>query len=273
LLVSKDAATTQLLETSDAIRKHYAEQAARCEAAWIFKALDIVNTCDINYRTARNKRLTVELCLVKLAQLTLVAPAAVPQPQPAPKQQPAPKPQSAPQPKRAPQPVPQPAAIPKIPKIPTMPSIPSLNQTANPSAKIGEGSEEQTNTSVKPAEENRPFTRDQFFDAWAGIKKFFVNEPRLMALLNTHQPELVDEEHCVLTLPNEWSKGSFKQAGKQAMDYVREQLHNRKLQLTLKVAEYDTSGRAYTPEEKYKVLVAQNAELANMKTALGLQIE
>ena len=60
VLVSKDAATVQLLETSDAIRQHYQEQAQRCAAKWIFNALDIVNTCDINYRTAKNKRLTVE---------------------------------------------------------------------------------------------------------------------------------------------------------------------------------------------------------------------
>ncbi len=73
VLVSKDAATVQLLETSDAIRRHYAEQAQRCSARWLFQALDVMNTCDINYRTARNKRLTVELALVKLGQIAMPA--------------------------------------------------------------------------------------------------------------------------------------------------------------------------------------------------------
>ena len=69
VLVSKDAATAQLLETSDAIRQQYQQQATRCNARWIFNALDIVNTCDVQFRTAKNKRLTVELALVKLCRL------------------------------------------------------------------------------------------------------------------------------------------------------------------------------------------------------------
>ena len=69
VLVSKDPQTLPLLETSDSIRQRYAEQATRCVPLWLFQALDILNTCDINYRTARNKRLTVELALVKLCQL------------------------------------------------------------------------------------------------------------------------------------------------------------------------------------------------------------
>ncbi len=269
VLVAKDASTVQLLETSDAIRKHYAEQAAHCDAAWIFKALDVVNTCDINYRTARNKRLTVELCLVKLAQLVAKpsSSAAVPPPtaqtvsQPQVVQQPA-----------APvvqQPTAQRSNIPSIPTIPAMPKIPSLH----PQASKPETSPAGTQPQQPAQEENRPFTLDQLLDAWAGLKSLFPEEPRLLAMLNDHRPQLIDAEHAELTLVNPWQRDEFKKIGKQAMDYVRKTLHNSKLQLTLKVAEYDTSTRAYTPEEKYKVLVAQNAELANMKAALGLQLE
>ena len=72
VLVSKDAATVQLLETSDSIRQHYQEQAQHCAAKWLFNALDVMNTCDIQYRTAKNKRLAVELALVKLCRLVEV---------------------------------------------------------------------------------------------------------------------------------------------------------------------------------------------------------
>ncbi len=279
VLVAKDAATTALLETSDAIRKHYAEQAARCDAAWIFKVLDIVNTCDINYRTARNKRLTVELCLVKLAQLT--APAAndamrsisqqpvaqQPVAQPVAKQ---PAAQPAAQPKPATPAAPK-ADVPKMPTIPTMPKIPSINPTAQASPQPA--APQNNNTQPAPPDESRPFTPDQFYDAWAGLRSLFSEEPRLLAMFNDHRPQLIDEEHAELTLVNPWQVDAFKKLGRQAMDYVRKTLHNSKLQLTLKVAEYDTSHRAYTPEEKYKVLVGMNAELANLKSSLGLQLE
>ena len=155
VLVSKDPSTTILLETSDAIRKHYAEQAQKCSPMWIFRALEIINQADINYRTARNKRLTVELMLVKLCTLLMqaapqVAPQTAPQvapqaaPQAAPKAAPQVVPQAAPQnavrpqaapqaaPKAAPQATPQaapqsaPKAAPKAAVIPGMPGMPNV---------------------------------------------------------------------------------------------------------------------------------------------------
>jgi len=94
VLVSKDPATVQLLETSDAIRQHFAQQASECHPVWIFRALEILNQTDINYRTARNKRLTVELMLVKLCTFMMpelqqaAAPTPVQQAKPAPQPQP-----------------------------------------------------------------------------------------------------------------------------------------------------------------------------------------
>lgn len=270
VLVAKDPATVQLLETSDAIRKHYAEQAAHCDASWIFRALDIVNTCDINYRTARNKRLTVELCLVKLSQLAL--PQTTAQPQTAPVQT-KPQAQTA-QPQTKPQAqTPQPPTPPKVPTIPSMPNIPSINLTAKPVQQQSAPTSNSEAVQHPTSEESRPFTLDQLLDAWAGLKSIFAGEPRLMAVLSEHRPQLIDMEHAVLTLANPWQQAEFKKHGKQVMDHIRKTLNNSKLQLTMKLAEYDTSQRAYTAEEKYKVLLGQNAELGNLKNALGLQLE
>ena len=67
LLVSKDAATVQLLEVVDSVRAQYAAQAAQCSEAFLFAALDICQACDAAYKTSRNQRLSVELALIKLA--------------------------------------------------------------------------------------------------------------------------------------------------------------------------------------------------------------
>ena len=169
VLVSKDAATVQLLETSDAIRQHYKEQAQRCAAKWIFNALDIVNTCDINYRTAKNKRLTVELALVKLCRLTeaptqevLQVPntgAQAPAAQTAPHPVAAPQPATNPQPVSAPKPVTAAAPPPPRPTIGAMPSLGNLGKlTSTPQATA------QPTAAAPKAEEqkrNNPFTLDQ----------------------------------------------------------------------------------------------------------------
>ena len=271
VLVSKDPATVALLETSDAIRKRYAEQAKQCDAQWLFRALDTVNTCDINYRTARNKRLTVELCLVKLTQLNVQAsqPAAKPaHSQPTQPTQPSQfKPSSPPSTHRPSMPTNPPAA-----QSTKIPSIPSLNAVPKPQVESTKQQAPITNT--PPQEEsNSPFTVDQFQGAWAGLYRIFKDEPRLMAVLREYTPELIDQEHCVLRLANPWQKEAFKQYGKAVMDHMRQTLHNNKLQLTVHVTEQQDTRRAYTSEEKYKVLLEKNEALANLKTALALQLE
>lgn len=70
LLVSKDTATLPLLEVGASIREHYGEQAKKCSAPFLYRALKLCNDCDLNYRASRNKRLLVELTLIQLAQLT-----------------------------------------------------------------------------------------------------------------------------------------------------------------------------------------------------------
>lgn len=71
LLVCKDAATIKLLETSDNIRTQYQQQSAEAPVEFIFEALEICSTCDVNYRSAKNKRLLVEIALIKLASVVL----------------------------------------------------------------------------------------------------------------------------------------------------------------------------------------------------------
>ena len=70
VLMAKDPQTLPLLEVSDQQRQHYQEQAKKCESPFLYKALQLMNQCDINYRQSSNKRLLVELTLIEIAQIT-----------------------------------------------------------------------------------------------------------------------------------------------------------------------------------------------------------
>ena len=70
LLVNGDSATASLFEGSDELRRRYAAQAARCSAKMIFKAIKLCNSCSMNSRASRSKRLLVELTLIELSQLS-----------------------------------------------------------------------------------------------------------------------------------------------------------------------------------------------------------
>lgn len=69
LMVAADPRTVILLETSEEFSKRYVEQARIFPPEWYYKALQILNDCDFNYRNANNKRLHIELALVKLSRL------------------------------------------------------------------------------------------------------------------------------------------------------------------------------------------------------------
>ena len=70
VLMAKDEKTTALLEVSNQQRAKYAEQARRCPTSFLYKALRIMNQCDLGYRQSSNKRLLVELTLIQVAQIT-----------------------------------------------------------------------------------------------------------------------------------------------------------------------------------------------------------
>ena len=70
VLMAKDPQTLPLLEVSEQQRQRYQEQAQRCPTPFLYKALQVMNQCDINYRQSSNKRLLVELTLIEVAQIT-----------------------------------------------------------------------------------------------------------------------------------------------------------------------------------------------------------
>lgn len=69
LLVSKDAVTLNLLEASKSVKLEYYNQSGKCSIPFIMRSLDIINECDINYKTSNNKKLHLEVTLLKLCNL------------------------------------------------------------------------------------------------------------------------------------------------------------------------------------------------------------
>lgn len=69
LMVAREQATIQLLEVSDELKDRYVEQAYMCSPSFLVSALDALNQCDINYKSAVNKRLHVEIALIKLTHI------------------------------------------------------------------------------------------------------------------------------------------------------------------------------------------------------------
>jgi len=69
ILVSKDPKVAVLLEVAENFKPKYLETAKKINPAWLISALNILNKAEINYKQTRNKRLHVELSLIKLCYL------------------------------------------------------------------------------------------------------------------------------------------------------------------------------------------------------------
>lgn len=69
LLVCKDEKVAGLLEAVESFREKYISTAKNIAPSLLISALNIINEAEINYKAARNKRLHVELVIIKLCYL------------------------------------------------------------------------------------------------------------------------------------------------------------------------------------------------------------
>jgi DNA polymerase-3 subunit gamma/tau len=66
LLFCKDGKTLQMLEVSDNLKQRYGTQSGLATADFLINSLNLGNQADVQYKVSRNKRLTIELALIKM---------------------------------------------------------------------------------------------------------------------------------------------------------------------------------------------------------------
>ena len=69
LLVCQDEKVAALLEVVESFRDKYISAGRTADTAFLISSLNVLNEAEINYKAARNKRLHVELALIKLCYL------------------------------------------------------------------------------------------------------------------------------------------------------------------------------------------------------------
>ena len=70
LLVCQTPETIDLLEVGEQTKAKYIEQSKKASQAFLLKGIELANDCDLKYKTSKNQRLLVELCLMQLASIT-----------------------------------------------------------------------------------------------------------------------------------------------------------------------------------------------------------
>jgi len=70
LLVSKTPQTIELLEVGEETKKKYLEQSQKASQEFLLQGINLANDSDLKYKTSKNQRLLIELCLMQLASIT-----------------------------------------------------------------------------------------------------------------------------------------------------------------------------------------------------------
>src|SRR5690606_27208111 len=70
LLVSKTPETIELLEVGEQTKEKYLLQSKKASQEFLMQGINLANDCDLKYKSSKNQRLLVELCLMQLASIS-----------------------------------------------------------------------------------------------------------------------------------------------------------------------------------------------------------
>ena len=285
LLVSKDAVTLPLLEMSEKMRSRYQEQAQRCPVRFVYKVLKLTNDCDQAYRTSRNKRLQVEICLIQSAQAAETDNAEASGLRPAETIKPIKKEEKEATPKPA-----APVQLPKTEEAETeevkqQVPLPSSSE-APPPKKLPKVSfkhfgankkdEETSLESAKTQEEHpvEPIDKEKLDAAWhAFIASLPHDSAGLAQRLKGLQPTVKDGDTAMLPVSNPQVQQTVEGMMPQILGLMRKELHNFDFRMETQLEELQEVVKSYSPQEMLKMLKKQNATVGELVSQLGLTFE
>lgn len=299
LMVSRDASTLSLLEVSDGMRQRYQEQAARCQPRFLYRTIRLCNECDQNYRTSRNKRLQVEICLIQAAQeedasagrrpkvlrplfTALTAQPKGQQPVAAANTQPATTPSvsnnnvnaviAANTPPQA-APVQNTAAPqPNLRTIKAGNFGPSLRRnTISNNASSGTATP-QTISVAEASKPSRPLNEQDLSLCWRELaNRLPIEYKSLSQRMFEITPQIVNETQFTFTVNSDMAKNGFEQIKEHLLIYIRKRFNNDAIDFTVKVSEQNTFV-VLTKEDILKAMIEHNKSVELLKNALKLQL-
>ncbi|MDB4094084.1 DNA polymerase III subunit gamma/tau [Flavobacteriaceae bacterium] len=297
LLVSKTPQTIELLEVGDDTRVTYKTQSEATSQAFLIQAIELANECDLKYKTSKNQRLLVELCLMQLASITFdgekkkpsgfIIPASyfrskrisevkVKRPVTTPEN-------STKKQTKETQSVVEKVEEPKETYLKKELPIPIIQSTQRPSSGLSLSSirkkkEHQIKLmDVKVDEEdlpNDPFTEETLLKFWNIFVTKLETDGKynLAAILQIDTPKLINGNTIRLEFPNTTNKIEVERQQFDLLQYLRKAVNNFSIVLDIHVNEKLEKQYAYTSEDKYQKLVEKNQHIELLRKTFDLDL-
>ena len=293
LMVCKNPETIQLMEVGAGIKDKYLAQSAEVSLPFLYEGLEICNQADVQFRTSRNQRLSIELALVKLANLSEVSKKKTVTDQPAQSvsEKPTPEPpkadvQSSPVPEppntiTQPSPSPEPVSrtgngVSSLVRTPGISIKGSLKGT--PAVKIPADDLPSEPEQEKQADDHNPASADPdaLIHAWkdyaASMEK---TKPRIHSTLVNNRPVVRADGTVIVLLNSEAQRDNFiKNIRPELLAYIQDATGLSKVEILTEVAENSQNKKKiYTEQDKLEYLVKKNPELGKMRSRFNLDFD
>lgn len=279
LLVCKDESTLVLFEVGASIRERYKEMAKRCPDAFLFQAIELANTCDLNYRNSRNKRLLVELTLIQLCQLThtpvadkkkaLIEPVVV--------NAPAQKSTGTSNAVKSDPPSGRTTSTLSSPS-PSVGQARKMNRPMSFSMKEIKGEKPKSQTdalSSVPVEKEvvTPFSDEDLAREWNAFAGAIGQQVHLKNTMINCKPTLQADYNFEVAVYNPGQEEELRNHAVPILSYLREHLKNSRIEMRIRIMEGGEKRLAYTATEKYDFLLEINPALAHLKDTFNLTLD
>jgi len=299
LLVCKDAATLVLLEVGASIRERYKQQAVDCPAEFLYVAIKYCNDTDMTYRESKNKRLLVELALIRIAQLSdpkkkirellkgdETAPllSVTPSSETTAITQPV---VDAPTHEKVPQAVtpqavtPQAAEATDASETRTAPTKKTTNNLSDYRSvrsirmdrqrKIDEG-EGTKSHSYDDISEEAAYTPEALLKAWTEFSLEVLDDIHLTNGMKTSTPQQLEGYSYEVVVTNPVLQKKLEDLKFKIERHLRRVVKNRKIQLSIRLDESDTSTRLFTARDRFDAMAKKNPALLDFYKSFGLDL-
>ena len=293
LLVCRDESTLVLFEVGASIRERYKEMAKHCPDQLLFKAIELANTCDLNYRASRNKRLLLELTLIQICQLTQVAvddkkKALI---EPIAGTNPSSQAVNSGQPQQPPQ-APSVTAAAGAPQVMSthMPSsvpAPPPSTAPNPARRTARpmgismkeiGVEKPKQQTVQQATTNvkevvTPFDNDSLVREWDNYAATIDKKVYLKNTMINCKPTLQENYYFEVAVHNPGQQEELINNAIHILPFLRQHLNNSRIQMRVRIVEGNEKHLAYTSTEKLELLMKINPTLGRLRDEFNLTLD
>ena len=270
LLVSADATTLSLLEVSEDMRARYAAQAAACKPDNLFRALTICNDCHQAYRTGKNKRLQVEIALIRLAQTLCGNEQSADAPE---KKALNPvfisgKVQSAVSTcKEASAPFPKEEKKEKLKKMETLGS-------SILTSKVPSSATQQTTAAASVSKSPIALTDERLVTAYNSFISMLPQDETANAQrLRGIRPKRLGDNAFEITVENEIVRQAMGKLLPTMLDFFRKNFSNPSMNIVFRVAEQKEKARFKSKTEVFSELVRDNQPFRLLNDRLGLELD